>query len=107
MTTTELISEARTLYQEKGLECTGDQLAVLQEVAYYLAKQGIAVDREILDFAIDVLRVKELVGLSQDASNEDYEKARTSMAGWLEALGWRRDWFLRDWTCQAAPHSAE
>jgi hypothetical protein len=107
MTSTQLISDVTALYREKGLDCTGDHIAVLQEVTHYLARQGIAVDREILDFAIDVLRVKNLVGLSQEAGYDEYEEARARMTDWLEALGWRRDWFLRDWTRQPATGSAD
>jgi hypothetical protein len=101
MTRKQLFQELRALYQEKGLDCTGDHLELLLGVSNHLAEQGISVNREVLDFAVDVLRVKELVGLSGEATYGDFEKVKAMMADWLEALGWRRVWFSRDWTSQA------
>jgi hypothetical protein len=95
MTRTQFIQQAYAIYQEKELECSAENLQVLQSVARYLAHRGIPLSREILDFTIDVLQVKSLLGVSAAATGEDIELVRSEMVEWLEALGWRRTWFNR------------
>jgi hypothetical protein len=95
MTRSQLIQEAYALLQEKDLECSTENLQILQAVGRYLAQRGVPLSREILDFTIDVLRVKTFMGLPPDTGSEDLEAVRAEMTEWLEALGWRRTWFDR------------
>jgi hypothetical protein len=95
MSSQELTREAVSLLKEKGWECTPDILSCFQLVCTKLGQQGIKVDREMLDFVLDVIYVKQQIGLSADATEQEVAAAKETMVEWLEALGWRRDWFLR------------
>jgi hypothetical protein len=95
MTRAQLIRETYALYREKGLECSTEELQILLAVCHHLAWRGVAINREVLDFAVDVIRVKDLLGLPPEPTQEEVEETREKMADWLEALGWRRDWFTR------------
>jgi hypothetical protein len=95
MTRNQLIQEVFALYQEKELICSTEDIQLLLGVIQHLTRRGVPVSREILDFTIDVIRVKSLVGLSPELTEEDLDRAKTEMVEWLEAMGWRRTWFNR------------
>jgi hypothetical protein len=95
MDSQELTREAITLLFQKGWECTPEILSCFHQVCAKLDRQGISVDREMLEFVLDVIHIKEMIGLDADATEEDIDAAKETMIEWLEALGWRRDWFMR------------
>jgi hypothetical protein len=95
MTRTQLLQEVVALYKEKELEYSTADIQLLVGVLKHLTRRGITLTREILDFTIDVIRVRNLVGLSAEHSEEEFDVAKSQMVEWLEAMGWRRTWFNR------------
>jgi hypothetical protein len=96
MTTQELTREAFELSQEKGWDCSPEVLACLHMTCGRLTEEGVPLDREMIEFILDVIQVKRLLGLSSEASDDEIAAAKQVMIEWLEALGWRRAWFMRD-----------
>ncbi len=95
MDSQELTREAVTLLVQKGWECTPEVLSCFHLVCAKLHLQGIRVDREMLEFVLDVIHIKQTIGLPPDAGDEEIDAAKETMIEWLEAFGWRREWFMR------------
>jgi hypothetical protein len=93
MSNRQITHELSALFREKNLHLTEDALRFFQRVCQHLEKQGIAMTPEILEFALDVIQIKEMIGLGDGATGEDLEHAKGQIMNWLEAMGWRRSWF--------------
>jgi hypothetical protein len=84
MTRNQLLQEVVALYKEKELEYSTEDIEFLAGVLQHLKKRGITLTREILDFTIDVIRFRNLVGLSADQSEEELDGVKSQMVEWLE-----------------------
>ncbi len=98
MTGVELVEESRWLFRCKGLRWTWGGARLVFWVCRNLTRQGVECDRERLDFVIDVLWVMVLLGLSSESTEEQLEAAQDDLITWLEAMGWRRAWFMQSFS---------
>ena len=95
MSKTQFVQDLFELFLEKKICLTPESICYFQDISLNLAEQGIPMTREVLDFAIDLIRVMALVGLHDQASEQEIDDAREKIVEWLEVLGWRRAWFAK------------